>query len=66
RAHFFSPLELVDLLRYYGNVTWQTAVFVPPCYARPNSDVARGIEFLGRLVLRPFGAFIAARVVKGK
>lgn len=66
RAHFFSPLELAALLRPNGNVAWQTAVFVPPWYVRPNPMAARAIEFLGRLLLKPFGAFIAARVVKGR
>ncbi len=66
RAHFFSPLELGALLRPYGNVTWRTAAFVPPWYARPNPVAASAVEFLGRLLLKPFGAFIAARVLKGR
>ncbi len=66
RAHFFSPFGLVGLLRHYGNVTWQTAVFVPPWYAEPNPRTAGAFEFLGKLLLKPFGAFIAARVVKGR
>jgi len=64
RAHFFSPLEMVTLLRPYGNVKWQTAVFVPPWYARQDPRIARGVGLLGRILLKPFGAFIAARVAK--
>jgi len=66
RAHFFSPLALAALLRPYGNVAWQTAVFIPPWGVRPKPMAVRVTEFLGRLLLKPFGAFIAARVVKGR
>lgn len=64
-AHFFSPLELAALLRPYGNVRWQTAVFIPPWYTRPDPRLASAAELLGKLFLRPFGAFIAASVAKG-
>lgn len=63
-AHLFSPPELVALLRPYGKVTWRTAVFIPPWHTKPNPRVAGPLELLERLLMRPFGAFIAARVVR--
>ena len=61
-AHFFSPLEFLRLLRPLGRVRWSSSVFVGPsgeCLA-----LARGLERMGRALLRPFGALLAGRVEK--
>jgi ubiquinone/menaquinone biosynthesis C-methylase UbiE len=61
-AHFFTPLEFLSLLRPLGKVTWNSSVFVGPsgeCLA-----LARGLERMGRTLLRPFGALLAGRVEK--
>jgi len=63
-AHFFSPSELIGLLRPYGRVTWRSALFAPPRYPGWPGALAEAVEHLGAVVLRPFGAFLAAKVEK--
>jgi len=62
RAHYFSPPELARLLGRYGRVRWASTVFfLPGGHGQAHS---RTLEALGRTVLRPFGAFLVARVDK--
>ncbi len=62
RAHFFSPPELVRLLRRYGRVRWSSSLFVLP--NGRGLGHAGLLEGLGRTCLRPFGALLVARVHK--
>ncbi len=62
RACFFSPAALRQLLGRYGRVQWgSTVFFLPDGRLRRHSD---SLEALGRWCLRPFGAFLVARVQK--
>lgn len=61
-ANFFSPSELVGLLQPYGRVTWSSCVFLPPWHAGNIGPPALALERVGSRWLRPFGAFLAARV----
>ncbi len=63
RAHYFSPPELARLLGRDGRVRWASSVFFLP-NGRGMGQAGR-LEALGRTVLRPFGAFLVARVEKG-
>jgi len=64
QAHFFSPPALLALLRPYGPVVWRNCVFVPPWHPRRPGLCAVVLERLGSALLKPFGAFLAARVEK--
>lgn len=61
-AHFFAPWELLRLLRALGPVTWSSSVFIGPDGA--GQRWAWGLERVGRLLLRPFGALLVGRVTK--
>ncbi|KPL22980.1 MAG: hypothetical protein AMJ93_05895 [Anaerolineae bacterium SM23_84] len=61
-AHFFYPWEFVDLLHDLGRVTWSSSVFVGP--QGTGLHRAWGLERLGRVLLRPFGALLVGRVRK--
>jgi SAM-dependent methyltransferase len=61
-AHFFDPWGFVRLLRPLGPVTWSSAVFVGPHGA--GLRWARGLERVGQVLLRPFGALLVVRVTK--
>jgi ubiquinone/menaquinone biosynthesis C-methylase UbiE len=63
-AHFFHPWEFVGLLRPFGRVAWSSAAFVGPEGA--GLRWAWGLERLGRVLLKPFGALLVGRVVKCK
>lgn len=63
-AHFFSPPELWRLLRPYGRTKWGSAVFWPPWFSKPVPGISQIWERLGGLVLKPWGAFLVAVVVK--
>ena len=62
RAHFFTPPELVQLLGRYGPVRWASTIFF-----LPDGRLLRlsgCLERLGGSLLRPFGAFLVAGVMK--
>ena len=61
-AHFFSPGQFVQLLRHLGPVRWTSSVFIGPHGA--GMRWAWGLECLGRVLLRPFGALLVGRVSK--
>ncbi len=62
RAHYFTPPELVGMLRSYGPVSWSSSVFfLPSCRGLRH---AAGLERLGRAFCRPCGALLVARVDK--
>ncbi len=61
-AHFFSPPELLRLLRSHGRVTWSSCVFVPPWHSGRIDPPALALERIGSRWLRLFGAFLVARV----
>ena len=59
-AHFFSPEELMGLLAPYGRVDMLVSGFVPAY--RSLWPYAGLCDFVGRVLKRRNGAFIAARV----
>lgn len=61
-AHFFSPPELIGLLRPYGRVNWSSCVFLPPWHAGNIGPPVLALERMSRRWLRPCGAFLVARV----
>ncbi|MGC8787824.1 MAG: class I SAM-dependent methyltransferase [Anaerolineae bacterium] len=61
-AHFFYPWEFVRLLRRLGSVTWSSSVFIGP--HGEGLRWAWGLERIGRIVFRPFGALLVGRVTK--
>jgi len=61
-AHFFCAWELSRLLAPLGRVTWSSSVFVGPHGA--GQSCAWGLERIGRMLLKPFGALLVARVSK--
>jgi ubiquinone/menaquinone biosynthesis C-methylase UbiE len=63
-AHFFSPGELVGLLKRYGSVSWRGCVMAPPWYWPPMSGLYKMWEGLGQRLWGRFGAFVVASVVK--
>jgi len=62
RAHFYSPPALRRLLGCYGRVQWGSTVFFLPDGRLQRYSA--GLEALGGSCLRPFGAFLVARVNK--
>ena len=61
-ARFFAPTAFVRILRRFGSVHWSSSVFVGP--GGQGLRWARGLERLGRVLLRPFGALLVGRVQK--
>jgi ubiquinone/menaquinone biosynthesis C-methylase UbiE len=59
-AHFFTPHELVELLRRWGRPQWGSAVFVHP--SGRGLPLARPIEMLGKTLLQHRGALLVGRV----
>lgn len=61
-ARFFWPWEFVRLMSTLGPVTWSSSVFIGPNGA--GLRWAWSLERTGRVLLRPFGALLVARVAK--
>lgn len=61
-AHFFAPLEFVQLLSTHGRVEWSTSVFILP--GGPGLRRAWSVEKFGRKFLKPFGALLVGRLTR--
>lgn len=68
-ARFYNPWELKAMLRRVTDeerIQWSSTVFIPPTSGSTLINMAHGIDFLGRLLFKPFGALIVMRVNKIK
>jgi ubiquinone/menaquinone biosynthesis C-methylase UbiE len=62
RVHLFGWRDLRDRLERLGDVSGQRVLFVPPQLGWLPPPLFGLIEWLGRRLARPWGAFIALRV----